>query len=123
VVSLGSQLSVIPLWGIVSNNKHLVSRFKAKGQQAKGQVFDVEIIVLPGIPLPDTITLMAHSHAAIAILFIVVFEYLRPGVTLFSVGLLHLGSYYPHVIVSSEPSLPAPVVLDLAIALSGANGR
>lgn len=60
------------MWCIIANDEHLVSRFKAEGKQTKRQAFDIEVVVLPGIWLPDTIVLVAHGYAAIAMLFIVV---------------------------------------------------
>ena len=92
---LGRQLGVIPLGGIIPDNQHLVSRFKAQRQETKGKVLDIEIIVLPGIRLPDTIVLVTHGSAMIAVFLVIVFEYLGPGITLFPVGLLHPDRHFP----------------------------
>ncbi|UCF72147.1 MAG: hypothetical protein JSW35_08075, partial [Deltaproteobacteria bacterium] len=61
--------------------------------------------VLPGIRLPDTIVLMTHGSTAIAIFFIVVFEYLGPGITLFSIDLLYVGSHFPIAFYSNIGNL------------------
>jgi hypothetical protein len=52
-------------------------------------MFNIEIIVLPGIRLPDTIVFMTHGSALIAIFFVIIFEYLGPGIPFFSILALH----------------------------------
>src|SRR5512136_2842838 len=89
MVRLGGQLSIIPLWSVIPNNRHFNSWLKAEGEQTKGQVFDIQIVVLPSVRLPDTIVLVSHGLTMIAIFFIVIFEYLGPRITFFFVDSFH----------------------------------
>src|SRR4030043_2231005 len=102
MVRLSGQLSTIPWWGVFPNNHHLISGFKSEGEQTKSQVFNTKIVVLPGKRLPNTIVLVSHGPIVIAILLAVIFEYLGPSVTLFSIDLLHLSSHFLYHILLSQ---------------------
>src|SRR5512139_2469784 len=93
MVRLSGQLRTIPWWCVFPNNHHFISWFKPEREQTKSQVFNVEIVVLPGKRLPNTIVFISHGLAMITIRFIVIFEYFGPSITLFFVELLHRRCY------------------------------
>ena len=98
MVSLGSQLGVVPFRRIVSDDQQLVPGLEAERQQAQGQELGVEIVILPRVGLPDPVVLVAHGPAGIAVLLKVVLEHLGPGIALFFVKPLCSRSSCPHAL-------------------------
>ena len=118
MIGLGGQLGIIPLRGVVSDNQQLVSGPETESRQAKCQMFDIEIVVLPCVRLPDTVVFVTHGPVPFAVFLVVVLEYLGPGIALFAVGLLHPDRHFP--LCLTQPPFFTPVVFDFTITLLGA---
>ena len=122
MTGLGSQFGIIPLRGIIPDDHDLIPGFKTEGQQTKGQGFNLKVVVLPGINLPDSKVFMTHGSATVAEFFIIILQYSGPGISLFFMDLPSLVCHgLCHIL--TQPPLLSAVVLDITIAFSGADSR